>query len=771
MKKAARSKEKTSGRRSIRAWIAIGVAVSLGLLAGYTAYLNHVVTERFDGRRWALPSQVYARPLELYSGAVLQAESLRTELERLGYRRTSAVAGAGTYQPVSDGFRIHTRAFQFWDGSEPSRIVRIAFRDGQVVSIKDQNGRPLKLLRLDPLLIGSIHTQHAEDRVLVRLGEVPPLLLTALMLVEDRRFPDHIGLDFRAIFRAMWVNLRARRIVQGGSTLTQQLVKNYFLDNDRTLRRKFNEAIMAMLLEWHYGKDEILEAYLNEVYLAQDGQRAVHGFGLASQFYFRKPLNELGPHQLALLVAIVKGPSYYDPRRHPERSRVRRDQVLGILAEHGVIDAPQAQQAKRQPIGLATGQGRPDTFPAFVDLVRRQLRVDYRAEDLTSEGLRVFTTLDPGIQEAVEKAVSRRLPKLEQQYAVGKDRLQAAAVVSDVHTGEVRALVGGRDAGYAGFNRSLDAKRPVGSLVKPFVFLTALARSSDYHLATLVDDSAIRVTLSDGQVWAPDNFGGQFHGTVPLFEALAGSYNAATVRVGLDVGAGTFATTLRDLGFERDMPAYPSLFLGAVEMSPLQVAELYHTLASGGFRPNLRAIREVLTADGVPLQRYSVAVRRVAPAAPVYLTVNGMQEVVRRGTGRSLNNYLSTDLAVAGKTGTTDDFRDSWFAGFTGDHLAVVWLGRDDNQPVGLTGATGALTVWGEAMAKIPTRPLDPVPPSGIEHRWVDEVTGQWSAEACPGAVELPFLEGTGPETATPCGRQPSVRPERLLERVRRWFR
>ncbi|MGD8631541.1 MAG: penicillin-binding protein 1B, partial [Gammaproteobacteria bacterium] len=688
-----KSRRKVARRRS--PWLRLVLLLCL-LLAGYVVYLDLQVRQQFDGKRWSLPARVYARPLDLYVGRELSADQFQAELRALYYRPVRTATQPGRFSRNRNIFHVVTRPFTFWDGQQNSASLRVSFSGNRISALTDAgSGRPANLARLDPVLVGSFYPAHNEDRVLLKLADVPVSLTDALIAVEDRGFYRHHGVAPLAILRALWANVRAGGVVQGGSTLTQQLVKNFFLSSERSLTRKINEAIMALLLEWHYEKDEILEAYLNEVYLGQDGNRAIHGFGLASHFYFEKPLAELNVEQYALLVGLVKGPSYYNPRRHPERARARRNLVLDVMADLGLIEPEVAARARNMPLEVSS-QGRKaiNTFPAFLDLVRRQLQRDYRDEDITSEGLTIFTTLDPQLQWQLEQTLAAGLQNLEKGSDSQAGKLQGAAIVTSVQGGEVLALAGGRDPKFAGFNRALDAQRQVGSLLKPAVYLTALEQPQRYTLATLLDDSPLTYTARNGTVWKPGNYDRMSHGRVPLYQALAHSYNISTARLGLDLGIDSIAATLRRLGVEQRLNPYPSLVLGAVEMSPLQVAGLYQTFASGGFLTPLRAINAVLAADKTPLQRYSLSVRAVVEPAPAYLVNTAMRYVVREGTGRALYQVLPENWDIAGKTGTTDDLRDSWFAGFSGDHLGVVWIGRDDNASTGLTGSSGALRIW-----------------------------------------------------------------------------
>jgi len=745
-------------------WALLGLFV-IGL--AYTAYLDVTLRAQFDGKRWSLPARVYARALELYPGRPLSEARLLRELHGLGYRDRDRPVAPGSYRRDGNRVDLVTRDFAFWDGVEPSQAISVVFADGRIKSLqRDPDGGALSLVRLDPRYIGGIYpAHHFEDRVLVRLADVPAALTQGLVAVEDRHFYTHHGLDFRAIGRALLADLRAGKVVQGGSTITQQLVKNYFLTNRRTLWRKANEAVMALLLELHYSKDAILQAYLNEVYMGQEGQRAIHGVGLASRFYFDRDVGELRLPQVALLIALVRGPSYYDPRQHPKRALRRRNRVLKVMAEQGVIDADAAHRAERAPLGVVPEVTSGITpYPAFLDLVERQLRRDYRDEDLRTEGLRVFTTLDPLVQHDVEHALSRDVGRLERSRGLAHDSLQGAAVVTSASNGEVLAMVSDRKPRYPGFNRALDAARPIGSLVKPAVYLTALAEPKRFNLLTKLDDSPLSLKQPNGTVWSPNNYEHVSHGEVPMYAALAHSYNLASVRLGLDVGLDKVVDTLHRLGIEQHLDPYPSLLLGAAPMTPYSVSQMYQTLAAGGFRTPLRAIREVTTADGQPLQRYPLQVEQAFDPTTVSVLDSALRNVPRIGTARALRDVIPAQVGVAGKTGTTNDLRDSWFAGFTTQYLAVVWLGADDNRSVGLTGASGALKVWSDFMDRLPLEPYTPTPIDGVEQVSIDPKSDLLAGPGCSGAVPLAFIKGTAPTEYAPCAGN-------ALNRTFEWFK
>ncbi|MFA5940306.1 MAG: penicillin-binding protein 1B [Sinimarinibacterium sp.] len=748
---------------------ALILVLSVGLIAFsvYLLGLDREIRGRFAGVRWALPAQVYASPLELYAGLNLRETDLVHELGRLGYREDPHLSGTGTYQPTRGRIDIHVRPFQFWDGVQAEQTLAVSFDGGVIAAIQrvDRAESP-EIVRLDPMLIGSIYPSHGEDRVLLRLSEVPALLPAGLVAVEDRHFRSHMGVSLRAILRASLANLRAGHVVQGGSTITQQLIKNFFLTSRQTWRRKADEALMALLLERHYSKDEILEAYLNEVHLGQDGNRAVHGFGLGAQFYFNKPVAELQPHEIALMVGLVKGTSFYNPRRHPDRVKERRDLVLAVFRDEGLIDEPTYQQALAAPLGVDAGRiGGAERYPGFVDLVKRQLRGQYHDEDLTDEGLRIFTTLNPRAQEALERNIVETLPELEKTRKLKPGTLEGAGVVTSAEGGEVLALVGGRDVRYAGYNRALDAQRPIGSLVKPFVYLTALERPGEFGLSTILPDEPIELRMPHGQLWSPNNYDKELHGPQPLFRALAQSLNLPTVHIGLQVGAEHVLRTLRRAGYDGDAQPLPSMFLGAVGIAPLKVAQMYATLAAGGFQAPLSAIREVQTKDGEPLTRFPIQVKQTLPDGPVYLVDWALRQVVAQGTGRGVYSTLPPDVVVAGKTGTTDDYRDSWFAGFSADHVAVVWVGRDDNQPTGLSGSSGALPIWARVMRDLNVQSFDPIEPGSVETVLVDIQSGLRADENCVDAVSVPYLRGWAPADWAPCANGP-VNPLEWLRNI-----
>ncbi len=760
-------KSKRRQKKTFSSWFKELFFIVFGILTFvflcYLGYLDYTLREQFEGRRWAIPAKVYASPTEIYSGYDISASNFEKLLQTLHYRLDYQLSSEGTYFKKASQITVKTRSFTFWDGRQDSQTLRISFGLDRITRIINLGtGRKTAIVRMDPVQIASFYPTRKEDRVLIKLKQAPDALIQGLLATEDRDFYHHFGISFRAIARAMLANIKAGTIVQGGSTITQQLVKNFYLTSERSWWRKINEALMAIILDFRYSKDEILEAYLNEVYLGQDGASAVHGFGLASEFYFGRPLQNLPLHQVATLVALVRGPSYYDPRRYEKRAIARRNLVLDEMHKQGYITLKQAADAKRQKLGVIAYTHRAvNRYPSFIDLVKRQLREQYREEDLTSEGLRIFTTLDIRVQNILEQTLDVKIKYLEKRPK--SDKLEAAAVVTRRENGEISAFAGGRNKNNAGFNRALDALRPIGSLIKPVIYLTALEYPEKYTVITRISDRRLQLKAKNGKIWAPRNYDRKEHGEVPLHTALAHSYNLATVRVGMDIGIARIAKTLRNLGVSQEIKLYPSLLLGALPLSPMDVTQLYQTLAGDGFSAPLRAIRAVVSSEGEVMQRYPFVIRQVVDPAATFITNTILQEVMREGTGRSAYLYMPRDLNLAGKTGTTNSLRDSWFSGFSGDYLTTIWIGRDDNKPTGLTGASGALQVWISLMRKIAKQPVDLIAPENIEMVWIDPEYDLLANEDCPGAKLFPFTTGSAPVEYSPCVNTP-------VNRARQWF-
>ena len=737
-----------------RRWLLRGVLAGFALLLVIGLpmlwVLDKQVRSEFDQLAWQVPTRVYARPLLLKPGLRLDAATLELELASAGYRKDGGGDVPGTYLRDGGRFRIGTRAFTDLDGPVPAARLEVVLAGGKVSSVADRRAGKLDAARIDPARIATLYGGNVqEERRLVQLTEVPPLLVKGLQAVEDRNFKHHHGIDPWGVMRAMWVNVREGELEQGASTLTQQLVRSLFLTREKRFTRKLKEAAYSLIIEARYDKQRIMEAYLNQVYLGQQGNQSVHGVAAASEFWFGRELSSLRTEDMALLVGMINGPSVYEPRRKPEAAKARRDLVLSVWLELELIDAAEARRAKAAPLGVSAKPGvASNRNPAFMDLVRRQLARDYPADALRGAGLSVLTTLSPSAQLLSEKAVSGTLAKVQRKDGPA---LQSGMVVTDAHTGEVLAMVGNRATDQPGFNRALEAQRPVGSLLKPMVYLLALAQPDRWSLATPVDDAPVNITLPNGKSWRPGNSDGRSHGRVSLGDALARSYNQATVRVGMDVGPDRLAELLKVLAGLR-APANPSLILGSVDLSPFAMAQVYQFLASGGEIQPLRAVRGVLDPKGKAVSRYDFSAEpaKEGDAVAARLVTMALQDAVSRGTGRPLLADGLGPLRVAGKTGTSNDSRDSWFAGYTGDHLAVVWVGNDQNEPTGLYGATGAMRVWSALFTKLPSAPLN-VGSAGLEYGWVDAATFATTEENCEGARRYAFVAGFLPPEHVSC--------------------
>ena len=735
-----------------------GLLVS-AVAVGYLIYLDRTITGTFEGRRWSVPAAVYAEPLELYPGAALTASDLVTELLRLGYQSRSA-SQPGTYQRSTNHLRIHLRSFQFMERTRSAEKIDITFGSYRIKAIEDSSGRGIVLIRLDPAMIGSFFPSHGEDRIVLAPEQVPDLLEQTLKAVEDQNFDHHIGFDLRGIARAFWVNITSGELKQGGSTLTQQLVKSYFLDNRRTLARKLNELAMAVILEARFSKVDLLNAYVNEIYIGQDGNRAVHGFGLGAQFFYNKPLIELNPAEIATLVAIIRGPSYYNPQRNPKRALARRNLVLDKMLANQLIDGITHKRNKNSTLNVVSGNRRGGAYyPAFMDLVRRDLGHLFDEDDLRTNGLRIFTTLRPRTQDAVESGLSTALAAIERNRNLPPGGLQAAVVMTNTQTGELLAVAGGRKAGFDGFNRAINARRPVGSLLKPMVYLTAL--ENGYHLASIIQDESVLLTMPNSDVWAPMNFDKRTHGPVPLVRALGDSLNLATVNLGLAIGVDTVARRIESLTGRAPKNRYPSLLLGAESLTPVEVAAIYGTFASGGFYMPPKAVIAVLDERGSPVSHHPFQLeQRIKPEIAQAMT-RALEVVMQTGTGRT-SRYASS--GIAGKTGTSDDFRDSWFAGFDATTLTVAWVGYDDNSPTGLTGSAGALKIWDAIMANLDLVPLAEL--SGANTVEIEYTTGLVANAGCAQIVSVPIPEGSVLRSKPGCG----INLRSLSNRLRSWL-
>ncbi|MCA9510615.1 MAG: PBP1A family penicillin-binding protein, partial [Myxococcales bacterium] len=722
--------------------------------------LDGVVRERFEGRPFRVPSRVFAAPAILYPGLDTKRADVRGQLLRLGYREQDGGADAplaeGRFRVSPGRVRIHLRPFEHPTRGEPARDVVLRMSGSTIEQIRElPRGREVGAVLVEPEPVGAFYGSEHEERELVRIDEVPQHLIDAILAVEDRRFESHHGIDPVRIAGAFLANLRAGSITQGGSTLTQQLVKNFFLTPERSYTRKATEAAMALLVEARYDKPEILQAYLNEIYLGQRGSTAVHGVGEAAHFVFGKRVRDLTLGEAATIAAIIQSPNRLSPHRNAEDAILRRNLVLELMRGQGRIDAAQQAAAVAEPLGVAEITPDPGDARYFLDLLRRQLPEVYDEAMLEAEGLRIYSTLDLRLQRAAAKALDEGLAQLEKEHPslaakTASERLQGCIIALRPQTGEILALVGGRDYGLSQFDRCAQARRQVGSVFKPFVYAAALEGRAGGPLITLasfVDDEPFEVATPQGS-WRPKNFDGEFHGRVGVREAIERSMNVAAARLGQEVGIARVADMARRLGVESSLPNVPSLALGTAELAPLEVARAYATLAAGGVRPWPHAFEDVVDAHVGALERRELRFDRVLDEGTAFLVTSLLRGVVDRGTAARVRS-MGMEGPIAGKTGTTDDERDLWFAGYTPELVAVVWIGFDTPRSLGVSSSRGAIPIWVRFMKEAvgtSVRGAFPKPPE-VETFEIDPESGAIAAATCPQHRDEYFLSGTEPDS------------------------
>ena len=724
--------------------------------AASIAVLDYRVTSKLDGVLWTIPAKIYSRPLELAEGIHLNKDNLIKELEMLSYERVKDPVQPGEFKFSKDDLKIFLRGYL----DQRSGIFNINFDDSEIKGITNQLGIAEDLIKLEPTVIGGMYPSHMEDRVLLNWPEVPPILVDTILAVEDQNFFNHYGISLKSISRAFLRNVQAGEVEQGGSTITQQLAKSLFFSSEQTIRRKVLEAIASLIIETRYSKEEILLAYINDVFLAQSGKRAIHGFGMGAQHFFGTSIQNLSTDQVALLVGMLKGPSFYNPRRNPNNATKRRNLVLRVLNNSNKISDSAFEKLKNKELGVSLPNYRTETrYPAFHDIVRLELQKNFNEKELRTKGLAVETNLDPVLQDSLENNLQKTKLQLIKKYGSRLEGLEGAAIVVDISSGEVKAVAGSTEPSSYGFNRSINAIRPIGSLVKPFIYLTALDQYSDYNLTTLLDDSKLSL-MSGGKLWEPDNFDKKFHGEIPLHVALWQSYNIASARLGLDVGYEAVENMFLNLGITKDVPNYPSLFIGSFELSPYQAIQAYQTIASDGFYSPLRSIRQIKDTEGKIEFSYPYSIDQTIRPEPVALLKFAMQQTFERGTARGYSKKQIQLWNAGGKTGTSDDQRDSWFVGFAGELLVLVWLGFDDNRQTPLTGRTGAFQVWKNFINDIkPVKTTQSSLPR-INYVWTDIGDGLRSGKKCKNSILIPFIQGTEPNKIPDVRRECSSKIE-----------
>lgn len=689
------------------------------LIAIYGVYLDQKIRSRIDGKVWQLPAAVYGRMVNLEPDMSISKNEMVKLLQATQYRQVTKMTRPGEFTVQAKSIEMIRRPFDFPDSKEGQVRARLTFDGDRLETIENMdNDRQFGFFRLDPRLITMLSSANGEQRLFVARNGFPDLLVDTLLATEDRHFYEHDGISLYSIGRAVLANLTAGRTVQGASTLTQQLVKNLFLSSERSYWRKANEAYMAVLMDARYSKDRILELYMNEVYLGQSGDNEIRGFPLASLYYFGRPVEELSLDQQALLVGMVKGASIYNPWRNPKLALERRNLVLRLLQQQQVIDQELYDMLSARPLGVQPRGGVISPQPAFMQMVRQELqsKLGDKVKDLS--GVKIFTTFDSVAQDAAEKAAVEGIPALKKQRKLSD--LETAMVVVDRNTGEVRAMVGGAEPQFAGYNRAMQARRSIGSLAKPATYLTALSQPNLYRLNTWIADAPISLRQPNGQVWSPQNDDRQFSGQVMLVDALTRSMNVPTVNLGMALGLPAITDTWQKLGVPKDqLHPVPAMILGALNLTPIEVAQAFQTIASGGNRAPLSALRSVIAEDGSVLYQSFPQAERAVPAQAAYMTLWTMQQVVQRGTGRQLGAKYP-DLHLAGKTGTTNNNVDTWFAGIDGREVVITWVGRDNNQPTKLYGASGAMSIYQRYLANQSPVPLNLVAPEDIVDMGVD---------------------------------------------------
>ncbi len=737
--------KKSTPARKLRKgnFFTITIIALVGGFAIYLGYLNHLINGRFEGDTWALPSRVFARSLEIYPGLALARNQLIYELELSSYLEVEVEPLPGQYRLLGESLELNAHPFDFGDQREDSRLLQIFFAPGRVTAMTDSSsGHEVQLFRLPPVILGSYYPDSGEDRLLLTEDGVPERLIDALIAVEDRGFFEHSGLSPLAILRALLANLQAGKTVQGGSTLTQQLAKNLFLTPEKSLLRKTNEAFMALILEFRFSKQALITAYINEVFLLQQDRIAIHGFARASRMMFRRSLDNLEAQHLALLVGMVKGPSRYNPFKSPDHALSRRNLVLKVMFEHNQLDNREYENAIAAPLGIVRRLPGVNPFPAYLDLVKRQLRTSYSAAELSRRGLRIFTAFDPLLQRNLELGLARSLRRFNQP------ELQAAVVIADYLNGDIRALVGDRVTDYPGFNRALMAQRPIGSLIKPLLLYSLFEQR--LTLASKVKDRIIRIQQSDGKIWEPRNFDRKLHGDMSLYQAFIRSYNLPFVRLGIEGGLEALVRNLALIKLLKHDVIYPSMLLGTTSMSAYEVSQMFQVIANNGYFTPLTTIRSVADQDNNVLGRVPLESHKLFDQAGMIQVQRAMIGVSENGTAR----YLAQRFAghtIAAKTGTTNEARDSWFAGFSRRLLTVVWLGRDDNSPINLTGSSGALRVWSDIMELQGFESFKLSRDDSLGWLHINPQDGGIAQQSCADRVLLPFPKKRMPTVGSRC--------------------
>jgi penicillin-binding protein 1B len=741
------------------AGIAFLVMLTFVAFLGFVGYTYVVITKKFESSaRWDLPSRVYSDATQIVPGMGYTRALLEPKLNHVGYREVKKrVENPGEYRYVSDNLEIFLNNFEYPDMEFHAMPVMVEMDGSTVRSIKRlTDGITLRGVRIEPELITSIYDNEMEDRVPVSLDAVPQHVVDAIIATEDKGFYSHEGISIRGIIRAIYTDLQNKALVAGGSTLTQQLVKNLYLSHERTFTRKGREALMALLLEMRFTKEQILEAYLNEIYLGNNGSVQIAGVEQASQVYFGKKVTYLTLGEAATLAGVIRSPNVNSPLRSPDRAKVRRDTVLKLMHEQGKISQREYEETVASPLQFTRFPKTSRSAPFFVDLVLKQLRETYPETQLQTTGLRIFTTLDTIMQRSAEEALDNGIANLGKKYKTIRNSatpLEGVVVTIQPGTGYVKALVGGRNYSKTQFNRAIQARRQPGSLFKPFVYVTAMdpARGREALTAsTVLDDSPISVQAGNA-VWKPQNYDNRFHGRVSVRQALAYSYNIPAVRAAINAGVPNVIKTAANIGVESRLEPYPSVSLGSFEVTPLEIAFAYSVFANLGVKAEPVSILAVVTRTGEIKETRNVKMKRVAPASVCYVMNDVLKDVFNYGTAARARS-LGFNHAYSGKTGTTSNYRDAWFIGYSPRVLSLVWIGFDDGHSTRLAGGDACLPIWTRHMNRIDglVADVDWKRPEDVTDREIDPESGMLATPYCPATRSETYVAGTEPQSVCP---------------------
>ncbi len=745
-----RKKKSSFLKRSLGFALILLILVSLGLgLYGWNLSLQ--IDKRFSGRRWSIPSRALSDATILYPGQGVNRSLLVKKLDHLGYRKSSQPPlRKGDMRLTSSRLEIFLHDMKTPQQSREGFPAVVQFSGPRIESIvHSRTGEPIPILELEPEELMLFFGPEREQRQLVSIDHVPRHVIRAVLAAEDSRFFEHRGLDPLGILRALYANLRSGDIRQGGSTITQQLAKNYFLTPKRTFIRKIKEALMALIIEVTYDKNVILEIYLNEIYLGQKESVSVNGIGEASHFYFGKPVADLSLSEGSVLAGLIRAPNLYSPYVDKDRCRARRNSVLEAMHRHQWLTAEQLKAAMAEPLTPSGYEAYVRRAPYFMDYLSQQLGSLYPPEALTTLGLSLFTTLDTQVQMAAEDALSKGLKRLEDanprlRRQEPDKKIQGAIVVMRPKTGYILAMVGGRDYGASQFNRITQAKRQPGSAFKPFVFLSSL---DSFTPASILSNEPKTYRLN-GKEWRPENYTDVSETRISMRDALSKSVNRATVDLVMRLGLDPVVNTASAFGFSTPLKPYPSIALGAFEVVPLELARAYCVLAADGVLPNPLSLKDVADEKGEILERRHTSVQSVTTPGKAFLITSMLRSAVEQGTARSLKD-MGIHFPVAGKTGSTNDFKDGWFVGYTPEIMALIWIGFDDGTSLQAPASALTLPIWADLMNSIPQHMSGSwfKAPPDIVVETVCKESGQLAlAPGCPETMEEVFLAENPPK-------------------------